>query len=63
MTQKDFAEKAVRDIRRKTRQKLNMKTPPTELAEGVHFIWSTRPGSLAGFARFALAEQSSAANR
>jgi hypothetical protein len=26
-------------------------------------IWSTRPGSLAGFARSALAEQSSAANR
>jgi len=26
-------------------------------------FWSTRPGSLAGFARFALAERSSAANR
>ncbi len=40
-----------------------MKTPPTQPAGGVHFIWSTRPGSLAGFARFALAERSSAANR
>jgi hypothetical protein len=40
-----------------------LKTPPTEPAEGVHLIWSTRPGSLAGFARFAIAERSSAANR
>jgi hypothetical protein len=34
---------------------------PDLAAEGVHIYWSTRPGSLAGFARFALAEQSSAA--
>jgi len=27
------------------RRKVDMKTPPTELAEGVHFSWSTRPGS------------------
>jgi hypothetical protein len=36
---------------------------PIPVAGGVHFIWSTRPGSQAGFARKALAEQSSAANR
>ncbi len=35
---------------------------PDLAAEGVHIFWSTRPGSLAGFARFALAERSSAAN-
>ena len=35
-----------------------------DLADGgVHFIWSTRPGSRAGSARQALAERSSAANR
>ena len=27
------------------RRKANKKKPPTELARGVHFIWSTRPGS------------------
>ena len=30
---------------------------------GLLFVWSTRPGSRAGFARDALAERSSAANR
>ncbi len=36
---------------------------PDLAAEGVHLIWSTRPGSLASCARDALAERSSAANR
>jgi hypothetical protein len=36
---------------------------PDQPAGGVHLFWRTRQGSRAGFARFALAEQSSAANR
>ncbi len=40
-----------------------VKNAPDLAAEGVHIFWSTRPGSQAGFARDALAERSSAANR